>query len=165
MKWIAGYHAGMRRRLVNILCILSLLPGVAAIARRASISPTDVKAANTVMFDRLWGIACDDEALWAEVNYPAEEVQPFGILAKPVTYQFAGIGITYISADQQADYEFKVPWWVAIVIPLILPAFVGVQRYRHRTKRGHCSKCRYDLMGNTSGLCPECGTSIPTESQ
>jgi len=23
---------------------------------------------------------------------------------------------------------------------------------------GHCSKCGYDLTGNTSGCCPECGT-------
>lgn len=165
MKWIAGYHAGIRRCLVNILCILSLLVGVAAIMRRASISSTDVKFAGTVMFGRLWGIECDDDAVRVEVNYPPEEIQPFGILAQPVVHQFAGLGIAYIRVEQQADYEFRVPWWVAIVIPLILPAFVGVQRYRHRTKRGHCSKCRYDLTGNTSGLCPECGTSIPTESQ
>lgn len=23
---------------------------------------------------------------------------------------------------------------------------------------GRCANCRYDLMGNTSGVCPECGT-------
>ena len=30
------------------------------------------------------------------------------------------------------------------------------QRYRH----GHCQKCGYDLTGNESGVCPECGMAI-----
>jgi hypothetical protein len=30
----------------------------------------------------------------------------------------------------------------------------------HRDRAGdtHCKKCGYDLTGNTSGVCPECGT-------
>ncbi len=27
-----------------------------------------------------------------------------------------------------------------------------------RRKRGHCGKCDYNLTGNVSGICPECGT-------
>jgi ABC-type ATPase with predicted acetyltransferase domain len=27
-------------------------------------------------------------------------------------------------------------------------------------KPGTCHKCRYDLTGNTSGVCPECGTKL-----
>ena len=27
-----------------------------------------------------------------------------------------------------------------------------------RTLPGHCSKCGYDLTGNESGVCPECGS-------
>lgn len=26
-----------------------------------------------------------------------------------------------------------------------------------------CAVCEYDLTGNTSGICPECGTTIPKE--
>ena len=26
---------------------------------------------------------------------------------------------------------------------------------------GHCTRCGYDLTGNRSGLCPECGSPIP----
>ena len=25
---------------------------------------------------------------------------------------------------------------------------------------GHCQKCGYDLTGNVSGVCPECGTEV-----
>jgi len=28
---------------------------------------------------------------------------------------------------------------------------------------GHCVECAYDLTGNISGICPECGTPIPDE--
>ena len=31
---------------------------------------------------------------------------------------------------------------------------------RRRVSPGHCRKCRYDLTGNTSGVCPECGEGI-----
>ena len=27
-----------------------------------------------------------------------------------------------------------------------------------RTLSGHCNKCGYNLTGNLSGICPECGT-------
>ena len=35
----------------------------------------------------------------------------------------------------------------------------------HRDRRpppGHCQNCAYDLTGNISGVCPECGTRIST---
>lgn len=40
--------------------------------------------------------------------------------------------------------------------------FLGTrQRDRHRPNLGVCSKCEYDLTGNVSGVCPECGMEIP----
>jgi len=30
-------------------------------------------------------------------------------------------------------------------------------RRRRRLKSGLCGKCGYDLTGNVSGVCPECG--------
>jgi hypothetical protein len=37
---------------------------------------------------------------------------------------------------------------------------IGFRRYRRRLRRGNCLRCGYDLTGNTSGLCPECGTRV-----
>ena len=31
-----------------------------------------------------------------------------------------------------------------------------------RRRRGQCVRCGYDLTGNTSGTCPECGTAAAT---
>lgn len=38
---------------------------------------------------------------------------------------------------------------------------VGRVRRRHRKRRNLCIDCAYSLTGNTSGICPECGTAIP----
>jgi len=60
-------------------------------------------------------------------------------------------------------YYFHLPLW----IPFCLLAFaLSFAKWRgHRAKQGHCRKCRYNLMGNTSGVCPECGTPITDEQQ
>lgn len=50
----------------------------------------------------------------------------------------------------------------------ILPIFLGLLVLsaivlwltRARTQVGHCVFCSYDLTGNVTGICPECGTSI-----
>ena len=40
-------------------------------------------------------------------------------------------------------------------------AFVrGPMRRWRRRRRGLCSTCGYDLTGNVSGTCPECGTEV-----
>ena len=52
------------------------------------------------------------------------------------------------------------PLWPAlpvVVIPTIL--FWLVDRYR-RIPVGHCQSCGYNLTGNVSGRCPECGETI-----
>lgn len=38
----------------------------------------------------------------------------------------------------------------------------GPLRTRHRRRRGLCVQCGYNLAGNTTSICPECGTSFAT---
>jgi len=49
--------------------------------------------------------------------------------------------------------------------PSILPPAVTLLIYsqcrRLRIAKGLCPTCSYDLTGNTSGTCPECGSPIP----
>ena len=56
-----------------------------------------------------------------------------------------------------------IPHWALCVALLTYPAVAfirgPVQRYRRRRK-GRCLKCGYDLTGNISGVCPECGTEV-----
>lgn len=37
-------------------------------------------------------------------------------------------------------------------------------KIRKRIEGGQCAVCSYDLTGNTSGTCPECGTPVPRAS-
>jgi hypothetical protein len=39
-------------------------------------------------------------------------------------------------------------------------AWVPRQQRWDRSARGLCSHCGYDLTGNASGICPECGTAV-----
>lgn len=56
-----------------------------------------------------------------------------------------------------------IPLW----IPTILAAVASV--YFHRKARtappGQCRYCRYDLTGNESGVCPECGTPMTVRAE
>jgi hypothetical protein len=52
-----------------------------------------------------------------------------------------------------------VPWWFAALVFGAFPAREArriVLRWRWQST-GHCRSCAYDLTGNISGVCPECG--------
>jgi len=56
-------------------------------------------------------------------------------------------------------------WMMLLVIPLlsIYPLYAlttGPLRLRYRRKKGLCLRCGYNLTGNVSGVCPECGERI-----
>jgi hypothetical protein len=53
--------------------------------------------------------------------------------------------------------------WLPLLLFAAYPtiAFIRgpVRRWR-RGRKGHCRKCGYDLTGNVSGVCPECGEAV-----
>ena len=53
--------------------------------------------------------------------------------------------------------DVSVPYWNILAV-IGLPTVVLWRLDRRRAKPGHCP-CGYDLTGNTSGVCPECGTA------
>ena len=55
----------------------------------------------------------------------------------------------------------KIPLWP---LPALTTIPAGLLWWRHRRQRflpGHCGRCGYDLVGNVSGKCPECGAAVP----
>jgi hypothetical protein len=55
-----------------------------------------------------------------------------------------------------------VPLWFPTILSLIVPVWRAVPR-RNGNDPGHddgCHHCSYDLTGNVSGVCPECGEKI-----
>ena len=67
-------------------------------------------------------------------------------------------------------YSLCVAWWLIalVVLPLgLLPLAFSILRLiqsRHRKLSGHCNGCGYDLTGNVSGCCPECGREASVTS-
>ena len=80
-----------------------------------------------------------------------------------------------LPASRKIDYDAAIS--MLLIALLMLPGLlllVGVVLlflYRGQKeanaadwrREGRCQHCGYDLRGNASGVCPECGTVIPRE--
>lgn len=50
-----------------------------------------------------------------------------------------------------------LPLWA----PFAVLTLLAIALWRREYPAGHCPACGYDLTGNVSGLCPECGRPAP----
>ena len=93
-------------------------------------------------------------------------VRPVLYTAGPSPYRY---GPEFLSADSFSDrlyvFDRPVPYGLAVAASAAVPGLwcgltvFGYRRLRHRRRRGLCERCGYDLTGNVSGTCPECGTA------
>ena len=62
------------------------------------------------------------------------------------------------------DWPFMAmatPHWLHVIVALV---WFVIPRLRRRTDGAHrCAACGYDLTGNVSGKCSECGTKKPED--
>ena len=61
-------------------------------------------------------------------------------------------------------HDFGFVTFLALYAPFTVLMQVELNRLREIIKTelpGYCDRCGYDLSGNASGICPECGTPIP----
>ena len=67
------------------------------------------------------------------------------------------------SFGTQWQFRFRF-YWLAVLL-LVLPAKrVLTARSRRPVGQGLCHTCHYNLNGNISGVCPECGSSVGGQS-
>ncbi len=102
-------------------------------------------------------------ALWASLRQGADPIALSG--GRPQHVGGAGL-------DFYVDSDATRPWYhivsvhgayvalMALVLPLL--AIRRAVRRQHWRRRGACTACGYDLTGNVSGVCPECGTARAT---
>ena len=71
-----------------------------------------------------------------------------------------------ISPPFESHYMVAVPDWFIFAVTGAAPVFWAYRRARRgrRARRHQCLSCGYNLSGNTSGVCPECGTLATQES-
>ena len=58
----------------------------------------------------------------------------------------------------------RIPLWIPTTL-LLLPVVFWWRRDRRRIRPGCCLRCGYDLTGNTSGVCSECGEKLTPVSK
>lgn len=77
---------------------------------------------------------------------------------------FATPAAAQLAQSKLAMLEVCVPLWIIAAVSLAYPMWWliwGIARLRRRRlAKGLCPSCEYNLTGNTSGVCPECGTRI-----
>ena len=72
------------------------------------------------------------------------------------------VGCSFVMQGIGRTSFVECPLILLTVFFAILPVkvVVSADRETRRRRRGECGRCGYDLTGNTSGVCPECGTSV-----
>lgn len=58
------------------------------------------------------------------------------------------------------QYFVKLPFWLLAAAFFVLPFHWLVSRHWQSLSIGRCDVCGYNLKGNVSGVCPECGTPV-----
>jgi len=169
----------VKRRLLNLLTLLSLLLCVAAcvlwIVSMFQGLGVEWRAPAAT---RSWGASClrgeiglsttsSDPVPGAAgrllfyTTVPASPIDSLRTLEGPIArFQFNVLGVAKFQARPGTSRldAFYFPCWLAIAVNAVLP----VRRLllaRRRLTPGHCAKCGYDLRA-TPGRCPECGTGI-----
>jgi predicted amidophosphoribosyltransferase len=59
--------------------------------------------------------------------------------------------------------QYSLPLWLPLLF-FAIPATWLYWRDRRHIPPGHCQSCGYNLTGNVSGICPECGKPCPAEA-
>jgi len=62
------------------------------------------------------------------------------------------------------SYVFSLNFWIIAILTAIYPAIFFIRSYRRRHAYRQvlqpCGQFGYDLQGNESGVCPECGEAV-----
>jgi hypothetical protein len=98
---------------------------------------------------------------------PGQRYWSFGRLSDRIDYiQLPGLwyfrlfrDARVINTGKLSTFGIAIPDVLLIILAGVVPAVWLVARKR-RQIAGHCVKCGYNLTGNISGVCPECGKPI-----
>ena len=157
----------VRRTITAIL----MIPALATLATYASSRITGQEW-DILEVGELWCWHADRTSLGCELNsryfyvwYNDPKPRPGSTWGRGMaTYRF--MGVRYVVHANSWGYRMvhgRVSLWVPAVLFGAYPAAVGARKLVRRWRRppeGHCQTCGYNLTGNVSGVCPECGETV-----
>ena len=157
------------------LCFALILGvGSVAVTRRQSVREAITRALfaiGAVWVGFLW-------TAWAIEYPPRDDIMALyaGVLLAPAYLLVAirrgqGIGLRIFVASALTLLILEgitgpVRYFDFLAVYILLPPLAAIAakaiiwRLKQPSAPGHCETCRYDLTGNISGVCPECGTAI-----
>ena len=81
-----------------------------------------------------------------------------GALLVMLTFNLCMIGVPGFTS------RLAVPVILSYFGLVVLGSFAILLWPKNEIPANHCLECGYNLEGNTSGVCPECGTKVAGES-
>jgi hypothetical protein len=168
----------MTRRLLDLLAALSLLLCVAACVlwsvsywRVVGVSrysrPYDGSPLHTHEVNAFGGRVLFAVSEWGRggprrVSYCARCLAPGEYTVDDVERTVLGFGHSFaLTPPDMVGSHFRVvsvPCWALAALPACAAALCFRSRgHPVRLAAGRCRQCGYDLTGNVSGVCPECG--------
>ena len=117
--------------------------------------------ADHAMF-RLWSTPADPATPYQDGATPGNAAAP----DSEKLFERSGLSLRRGGAPFHS-WVFAFPLWelaaLAALLPLLWTRSHLRELRRRRQRLGLCRSCGYNLTGNTSGLCPECGTPVAAE--
>ena len=171
----------MRRRLFNFTGVVSLVLCVGAVALWArSFKTMDILRLRTasrwfvvwtyrgsLAVDRWDRSEWDPPAPWHETCPALEFDLAWRLYVSATRYEFAGFRIVGRSDPSILSGRTVIAPLPALALALIvMPLWRGFSFARRATRprAGVCRTCGYNLTGNESGVCPECGAACKAAS-
>lgn len=99
---------------------------------------------------------------WDVATYPAGVIvapaRPWASIRSLTEWNLLGLSLTKGSRQGTDSVGLTVPHWMACIpISLALGLVIRGSPAARRERQGRCPKCGYDLKGNLTAGCPECG--------
>jgi hypothetical protein len=145
----------------TVTCVATLAAGVLTLKLQVGWVSAEKRIGIAAQWGALWLIWRSDgypfdawggpvpEAGWSIHWWDLAWSEAFGLASRQITRPTLG----WASPEQR---YVSLPFWM-VFVAIAVPTF-WLWRHDRRLPPGHCRRCGYDLTGNESGVCPECGS-------
>ena len=143
-----------RKIVISVLAILASVIASAGIADLAGWGPVEFSCGKRSDGYETWIGVFGSTLIAIDTSPPCE------LYDAPFVRSWMGIG--YARPTPSSDHIIMVscPFWIPVLILAAYPTLAFIRDPRRRwNRRRHdlCLRCGYNLEGNVSGVCPECG--------